>query len=153
MDLANLSIQFFRKKYILKESDEQRYDEKSSGKLFKIFGVFWATVINVELMDIVFSIDSVLASLAVSTEVWIVMLGGMIGILCMRAIATAIINLMDRVPELETTAYVLILFIALKLILSLVELEIPSAIFIGFVIISFTITFIVNYLKRKKRDL
>lgn len=150
--LAGLAIQFFYKKFYLKESNEQIDHEKSNGALVKIFGIFWATVISVELMDLVFSIDSILASLAVSEEIWIVMLGGLIGILCMRGIATLIISLMDKVPELETTAYVLIFFIAVKMALTLFEYEIPSSAFISFVTIAFLITFLVNYLKKKKRE-
>lgn len=150
--LATLSIQFFRKKYFLKESNDQIDEEKTHGSLTKIFGLFWATVINVELMDLVFSIDSILASLAVSNEIWIVMLGGLIGILCMRGIATLIINLMDKVPELETTAYVLIFFIAIKMALTLFEYEIPSSIFLSFVTISFLITFFINYMKNRDKN-
>lgn len=149
--LAGLSLQFFYEKFVLKESNEQIDDEKTKGALVKIFGVFWATVISVELMDLVFSIDSILASLAVSNEIWIVMLGGLIGILCMRGIATFIIGLMDKVPELETTAYVLIFFIAIKMALTIFDYEIPTSFFLSFVTISFVVTFYINYRKRKKK--
>lgn len=37
--------------------------------LFRMFGVFWGTVAMVELMDIAFSVDSVLAAFGVSNEV------------------------------------------------------------------------------------
>ena len=146
--LAFISIQFMYKKYILRETNEQIDEEKTHGILVKIFGLFWATVISVELMDLVFSIDSILASLAVSEEIWVVMLGGMIGILCMRGIASIIISLMDKVPELETTAFVLIFFIAIKMGLTLLEIEIPTTIFLIFVVAAFITTFIIN--KRKK---
>lgn len=147
--LAFISIQFFYKKYYLKESFETNKKENNHGILVKIFGTFWATVISVELMDLVFSIDSILASLAVSDEIWIVMLGGFIGILCMRGIASLIINLMDRIPELEITAYILIFFIAIKMGLTLFAIEIPTTIFLIFVASAFLITFIVNYQNKK----
>lgn len=150
--LAIISLQFFYKKYFLKESNDQIDEEKKHGILVKMFGVFWATVISVELMDLVFSVDSILASLAVSNEIWIVMLGGLIGILSMRGIATLIINLMDKVPELETAAFVLIFFISIKMALTLFEYEIPSSIFLSIVTIVFVITFFINYLKKKKKQ-
>ena len=56
---------------------------------------FWQVVISIELMDIVFSIDSVLASLAISSNPVIVLIGGMIGILAMRGIAELIMGLMS----------------------------------------------------------
>ena len=48
-------------------------------------------------MDIIFSIDSVLASLAVSNNPVIVLIGGLIGIACMRGIAEVIMKLMRKV--------------------------------------------------------
>jgi len=148
--LAFISLQFFYKKYMLKETEKQIDEEKTHGILVKIFGLFWATVISVELMDLVFSVDSILASLAVSEEIWIVMLGGIVGILCMRGIATIVINLMDKVPELETTAYFLIFFISIKMALTLIHFEIPSTIFLIFVALSFIVTFMINYFKKNK---
>ena len=149
--LSILSIRFFKKKYIRKETEEQGSNpKKTNRKLFNIFGVFWSTVIDVELMDLVFSVDSVLASLAVSDKIWIVLLGGLIGILCMRGIATLIIGLMEKVPELETTAYILILFISIKMMLSVFKYELPANIFLAFVVICFTMTFLIHYVKSKK---
>ena len=52
-----------------------------------VFGTFWATVTSVEMMDIAFSVDSILAAFAVSDQVWVLLVGGMLGILMMRTIA------------------------------------------------------------------
>ena len=82
------------------------------------------TVAMVELMDIAFSVDSVLAAFGVSNEVWILLLGGMLGILMMRGIAGVFLKLLERIPELETTAYILILIIAAKYLLSVIHIEI-----------------------------
>jgi predicted tellurium resistance membrane protein TerC len=104
-------------------------------------------------MDIVFSIDSVLASLAISSNPVIVLLGGLIGILAMRGIAEVIMKLMHRIPELETMAYVLIGIIALKLFLSIpaIDIEINSGIFAGIVVLAFLITIAIHYLRKSVR--
>src|SRR5262245_12987561 len=47
---------------------------------------FWATVVKVELTDIVFAIDSILVAVAVSSKTWVVLTGGMLGILTMRMV-------------------------------------------------------------------
>lgn len=110
-----------------------------------VFSLFWRTVISIELMDIVFSIDSVLAALAIAENPVIVLIGGMIGILCMRGVAEIIIRLMEHIPELEPMAYILIGIIALKLLLNLppLEFEIPNSIFalIVFGILGITVLF------------
>ncbi|QFP79044.1 TerC family protein [Latilactobacillus graminis] len=110
---------------------------------------FWRTVASIELMDIVFSIDSVLASLAISNNPVIVLIGGMIGIICMRGIAQLIAQLMKKIPELNPMAYILILFIAVKLFLSIpaIYYEIPNLVFAGVVFGVIILTLIIHYVR------
>ena len=145
-----LAVKFFMDKLKTKEDGDEEEERKPKGWLTQTFGVFWATVISVELMDLAFSVDSILTALAVSDEVWVVLLGGMIGILLMRGVATFFISLMNRVPELETTAYFLILFIAVKMGLTLMDIEIPNEIFIVVLVVAFVITFIVHGIRKNR---
>lgn len=86
-----------------------------------------------------------MAALAIAENPVIVLIGGMIGILCMRGVAEIIIRLMEHIPELEPMAYILIGIIALKLLLNLppLEFEIPNSIFalIVFGILGITVLF------------
>ncbi|MDN4494619.1 TerC family protein [Ureibacillus aquaedulcis] len=147
--LLYLAIKFFREKSKGQDAEEEA-DAKPKGWLVKVFGVFWATVISVELMDLAFSVDSILTALAISEKVWVVLLGGMIGILLMRGIATFFIALMNRVPELETTAYVLIVFIAVKMGLTIIDIHIPNELFIIVLVLAFVLTFIIHAVRSKK---
>ncbi|WP_404388441.1 TerC family protein [Ligilactobacillus animalis] len=127
-----------------------RYPERAKRKKGKnkkpILPLFWSVVISIELMDIVFSIDSILASLAISPNPVIVLIGGLIGILCMRGIAEVIMRLIDIVPELEVMAYFLIGLIAIKLFLTIpmIDIEIPAAAFGIVVLASVVVTLIVH---------
>ena len=116
---------FYRMKY------PERAKRKKGKNKKPILPLFWSVVISIELMDIVFSIDSILASLAISPNPVIVLIGGLIGILCMRGIAEVIMRLIDIVPELEVMAYFLIGLIAIKLFLTIpmIDIEIPAAAF------------------------
>ncbi|GEL14943.1 TerC family protein [Pediococcus cellicola] len=109
--------------------------------------LFWSVVLQIEMMDIIFSVDSVLASLAISSNPVIVLIGGMIGILCMRGIAEVIMNVMRKIPELETMAYILIAIIGIKLFVSipLIGWEIPSGIFALIVVLAVLITLAIHY--------
>ena len=78
---------------------------------------FWAVVVNVELMDLVFSIDNVIAAVSLSDELWVVMLGVGIGILTMRFAAGLFSYAVEREPILKQAAYILILNIGIQLIL------------------------------------
>lgn len=115
---------------------------------------FWSVVAQIEFMDIIFSVDSVLASLAISPNPVIVLIGGLIGIACMRGVAEIIMRLMRKIPELEPMAYVLILIIAIKLFLTIpaIDVEIPADIFGMFMLFVFVLTIIIHFVRRKNKQ-
>lgn len=78
---------------------------------------FWATVLTVETMDLIFSIDNVVAAVSLSEKIWVVMLGVGIGILTMRFAAGIFSYAVLREPILKQAAYVLVLSIGIELIL------------------------------------
>ncbi|MFN7985017.1 MAG: hypothetical protein U0Q11_24505 [Vicinamibacterales bacterium] len=47
---------------------------------------FWATVLKVELTDIVFAVDSILVAVAMSSKTWVILAGGILGIIAMRLV-------------------------------------------------------------------
>ncbi|CAG9612282.1 hypothetical protein BACCIP111899_01455 [Bacillus rhizoplanae] len=145
--LAWLSLKHFIDKSKGNEEDEEAHGMKQDSILFRMFGMFWGTVVMVELMDIAFSVDSVLAAFGVSNEVWILLLGGMLGILMMRGIAGVFLKLLERIPELETTAYILIAIIAVKMFLSVFHIEMPHWMFFTILVVAFGATFIVHNMK------
>lgn len=127
---------------------ESVHHRKEKGR-FQILPLFWSVVVSIELMDMVFSIDSILASLAISPNPVIVLIGGLIGILCMRGIAEVVMRLMEILPELEVTAYILIALIAVKLFLTIpmIDIEIPAALFGGIVLASLAATVVVHKIR------
>lgn len=147
--LLYLVYRFFRFKFFGKRPMRQSRQKKA-----KLTGrkLFWFVVLQIEFMDIIFSVDSVLASLAISDNPVIVLIGGMIGILCMRGIAEVIMKLMRRVPELEPMAYVLIAVIAVKLFITIpaIDIEIPSNWFGIFILVVFAVTLIIHFVRKKK---
>ena len=78
---------------------------------------FWPTVLTVELMDLIFSIDNVVAAVSLSDKLWVVMLGVGIGILTMRFAAGIFSYAVTREPILKQAAYVLVLNIGVELVL------------------------------------
>lgn len=149
--LAWLSIKYFIDKR--KQSDgeeEESHEMNQGGVLIRLFGTFWGTVAAVELMDIAFSVDSVLAAFGVSNKVWILFVGGILGVLMMRGVAGIFLTLIDRVPELETTAYILIAIIAIKMFLGVFGFELEPMYFFIILVLTFGATFIVHFLNKKK---
>lgn len=90
---------------------------------------FWPTVLIIELTDIAFAVDSILAAIAFvgsppkghdpanfHPKLWLVIVGGMLGVMLMRVAAQVFIKLLDRFPRFETSAYLLVIVIGLKLL-------------------------------------
>ncbi len=78
---------------------------------------FWLMVLNVELMDLAFSLDNVVAAVSLSDHIGIVILGVAIGILIMRFAAGIFSSIVIRFPILKTAAYILILNIGIEILL------------------------------------
>jgi YkoY family integral membrane protein len=90
---------------------------------------FWMTVLSIELTDIAFAVDSIVAAIAlistaplppgkeINPKLWLVVIGGMMGVILMRFAAVAFIRLLEKFPRLETSAYLLVCVIGAKLVL------------------------------------
>jgi YkoY family integral membrane protein len=113
------------------EGEEDDFVDKNSNWLYKAtvgsLGTFWATVCLVELMDMAFSIDNVFAAVAFTPNIILVCVGVFIGILAMRFIAQWFVKLMEKFAFLETSAFVVIGILGLKLLLSLYEHFVPES--------------------------
>jgi tellurite resistance protein TerC len=93
---------------------------------------FWATVVTVETMDLIFSIDNVVAAVSLSDKLWVVMIGVAIGILTMRYAAGVFSYAVEREPILQQAAYILVLNIGIELVLSQIwHIELPDLLRFG----------------------
>lgn len=108
-----------------KNKNREEHENKTSNWLYTLIigrlGAFWATVISVELMDLVFSMDNVFAAVAFSNNILIILSGVFIGILAMRFVAQGFVKLLEHYPFLEGCAYIVIGVLGIKLSLSLYE--------------------------------
>jgi YkoY family integral membrane protein len=105
------------------ENQEHSLKNRGSG--------FWLTVLKVELTDIAFAVDSILAAVALALTLsntslpniggldggkfLVIFCGGFIGLIIMRFAATAFVNLLQKKPGLETAAYLIVGWVGIKL--------------------------------------
>jgi YkoY family integral membrane protein len=85
-------------------------------------------VATLAVTDLAFSLDSVAAAVAVSDRLPLVMLGGVIGVVCLRLTAELFIRWLEIYRYLETAGYVAVGLVGIRLLLRLVlpELVIPE---------------------------
>jgi YkoY family integral membrane protein len=109
---------------------------------------FWATVVKVELINLAFSIDSILVAVAMSPKLWVVVTGGILGIVAMRLVVGQLLVLVQRYPALVDGAFVIIAWVGSKLALEylhdahLIALEIPRWLSLGLIVVIFVIAFV-----------
>jgi YkoY family integral membrane protein len=106
---------------------------------------FWATVVKVELTDIVFAIDSILVAVAMSPKLWVIITGGVLGIIAMRLVIGQLLVIVRRFPALVDGAFIIIAWVGVKLLLEYlhnihwVEFVIPKWLSLGLIVVIFVI--------------
>ena len=109
---------------------------------------FWSTVFKVELTDIVFAIDSILVAVALSDKTWVIITGGILGVVAMRLVIGQLLALVNRYPLLVDGAFVIIAWVGIKLVLEylhsagFVGWEVPKWLSLGLIIVIFVIALV-----------
>ncbi|SDH40609.1 integral membrane protein, YkoY family [Alteribacillus persepolensis] len=105
-------------------------DDKAKKKQVSSAG-FWGTVLKVEIADIAFAVDSILAAVALAVTLpdtnfptiggldgakfTVILLGGLIGVIIMRFAATFFVKLLKKRPGLEIAAFIIVGWVGIKL--------------------------------------
>ncbi|MQA28496.1 MAG: hypothetical protein GEU82_01480 [Luteitalea sp.] len=116
---------------------------------------FWATVVKVELTDIVFAIDSILVAVAMSPKLWVILTGGILGIVMMRLVIGQLLAIVERYPPLVDGAFIIIAWVGIKLLIEYLHsagyigFEVPKWLSLGLIVVIFSISFI--YARRTER--
>jgi tellurite resistance protein TerC len=95
---------------------------------------FLFAVIAVELVDLVFAIDSVPAVLAISHHPFVVYTSNICAILGLRALYSLLASLLDRLKYLHHGLAAILGFVGLKMLLAK-WVEVPIALSLGFIVL------------------
>jgi YkoY family integral membrane protein len=117
---------------------------------------FWSTVVKVELTDIVFAMDSILVAVAMSSKYWVILTGGILGIVMMRLVIGRLLSLIERYPVLVDGAFVIIAWVGARLLLEYahvegwIAFEVPKFISLGVIVVIFAVTLVYAMVKEKR---
>jgi len=132
----------FRKTFVKKgeKETEKSREKKKSG--------FWMTVFKVELADIAFAIDSILAAVALAMALpgsglpniggldggkfLVIFAGGFIGLIIMRYAANFFVRLLNKKPGLEVAAFLIVGWVGVKLLVYTLSHEALAILPVGF---------------------
>jgi YkoY family integral membrane protein len=133
------------------DADERRQIRKAQPWLG--LSALWGTVVKVELVNIAFSVDSILVAVAMSKKLWVVLAGGLLGIVAIRVVIGQLLSLVRRYPAIVDGAFLIIAWVGVKLLLEYlhalgwVAFEINK--WISFALIG--VIFLVSYLYARRQ--
>ncbi|MSO56199.1 MAG: hypothetical protein EXQ55_04655 [Acidobacteria bacterium] len=138
---------------------EKGRDRRSPPKATAWLGLsaFWTTVVKVELTDIVFALDSILVAVAMSPKIWVILTGGLLGIVAMRLVIGKLLALVQKYPALIDGAFVIIAWVGVKLLIEFlhvagyIHLEVPKWLSLGLIVVIFAASWLYA-LQEERRD-
>ena len=81
------------------------------------FATVWQAIPMIAFTDLAFSLDSVTTAIAISKELWLVILGGLIGVISLRFVAELFIHWLKEYVYLQDAGYVTVGLVGLRLLI------------------------------------
>jgi predicted tellurium resistance membrane protein TerC len=104
----------------------------------------------------VFAIDSILVAVAMSPKRWVILTGGLLGIVMMRLVTGKLLALVERYPVLVDGAFVIIAWVAMTLLIDsahaegYLAFEVPRFIELGVIVVIFGMALTYAMLQEKR---
>ncbi|MGB3492962.1 MAG: hypothetical protein WBA57_09560 [Elainellaceae cyanobacterium] len=91
------------------------------------FATVWQAIPMIALTDLAFSLDSVTTAIALSKETWLVITGGLIGVITLRFLAGLFIRWLQEYEHLEDAGFVTVGLVGLRLLIRVINPDfVPS---------------------------
>lgn len=101
-------------------ASQKEVDEEDGDAMNVHHRTFAGTITMISLMDLSLSVDNVVAAIALSPhDLWPVYVGVTIGIISLRIVAGYAIKMIERFPVLEHTAFILVGYVGLLLLVEM----------------------------------
>ena len=97
--------------YFASDTDEEHHHHGAK------FASVWQAIPMIALTDLAFSLDSVTTAIAVSKDTWLVILGGLIGVISLRLVAGLFIRWLKEYVYLQDAGYVTVGLVGLRLLI------------------------------------
>lgn len=105
-----LVFQYFR-------SDQDEHEHHHGPR----FANIWQAIPMIALTDLAFSLDSVTTAIALSRETWLVITGGMVGVITLRFMAGLFIRWLEEYEYLEDAGFVTVGLVGLRLLIRVIN--------------------------------
>jgi YkoY family integral membrane protein len=147
--LGGLYLVYLTYQHFFRSGDAEQRSKPRPAKPWLGLSALWGTIVKVELVNIAFSVDSILVAVAMSSKTWVVLTGGLIGIVAMRVVIAQLLAIVRRYPTLVDGAFIIIAIVGLKLLLEYatamgwIHFELPKWLSLGIIAIVFLIAYVI----------
>jgi YkoY family integral membrane protein len=151
--LGGLYLLYLTYQHFFQSGDAEQRTKPRPAKPWLGLSALWGTILKVELVNVAFSVDSILVAVAISSKTWVVLTGGLLGIVAMRVVISQLLMIVRRYPALVDGAFVIIALVAAKLLVEYaaamhwIEFEVPKWLSLGLI----GITFLIAYLQARRK--
>jgi YkoY family integral membrane protein len=146
--LGGLYLVYLTYQHFFRSGDAEQRSKPRPAKPWLGLPALWATIVKVELVNIAFSVDSILVAVAISPKTWVVLTGGLLGIVAMRVVISQLLSIVRRYPTLVDGAFVIIALVGAKLLIEYaaamgwIHFEVPKWLSLGLIAITFLIAYV-----------
>jgi YkoY family integral membrane protein len=139
--------------HFFQSGDAEERSKPRPAKPWLGMSALWGTILKVELVNVAFSVDSILVAVAISSKTWVVLTGGLLGIVAMRVVISQLLAIVRRYPALVDGAFVIIALVASKLLIEYaaamewIHFEMPKWLSLGLI----AVTFLIAYLQARRK--
>jgi predicted tellurium resistance membrane protein TerC len=123
------------------ESAESKPKSPARGKFVRI-------VLQIMVLDIVFSLDSVITAVGLARQLWVMITAIVIAVIIMMFSVNAIAQFIDRHPTIKMLALSFLLLIGVTLVAEAMDVHIPK----GYIYFAMAFSVFVEFLNHKVRE-
>ncbi|MDJ0599621.1 MAG: DUF475 domain-containing protein [Crocosphaera sp.] len=87
------------------------------------FTSLWQAIPLIAITDLAFSLDSVTTAIALADEIWLILIGGTIGVITLRFLAELFIRWLKEYTYLEDAGFITVGFVGLRLLVRVINPE------------------------------
>ena len=151
--LGALYLFYLTYQHFFQSGDAEQRTKPRPARPWLGLSALWGTILKVELVNVAFSVDSILVAVAISSKTWVVLTGGLLGIVAMRVVISQLLAIVRRYPALVDGAFVIIALVAAKLLIEYaaamhwIDFEVPKWLSLGLI----GVTFLIAYLQARRK--
>ncbi len=145
--LGGLYLLYLSYQHFFRSGDSEERSRPRPAQPWLWMSALWGTVVKVELVNIAFSVDSILVAVAMSNKTWVVLAGGLLGIIAIRVVIAQLLSIVRRYPALVDGAFIIIAWVGTKLlveyarVMDWIRFEVPKWLSFGLIVTIFLVSY------------